>query len=153
MQGEVGAASRAEPGFASFVSQRGIPSNIVLRVRGRLQVALALLYLAGGAYKTFSFDEVAKQMTALPRNVWAALGVIEMLGAVVLIVPVAAKWMPGLTPPRRRRARAGDLGPRRGVRPVLAEAGRDQPAGLGRVMGLLAAFVAYGRYVLRPPSV
>lgn len=83
--------------------------NVLLWV---LQVVLALLYLAGGAYKTFSFDEVAKQMTALPRGGWAALG--------------------GLDPTRRGGARAGDPGPRRGVRAVLVEAGRDQSPGLGR---------------------
>ena len=69
--------------------------NVLLWV---LQVALALLYLAGGAYKTFMFDELATQMRALPRGGWAALGVLEMLCAVLLVVPAAAKWMPVLTP-------------------------------------------------------
>src|SRR5438552_16842612 len=69
--------------------------NVLLWV---LQIALALLYLAGGAYKTFKFDELANQMRALPRSGWRALGVLEMVGAVLLIVPAAAKWMPILTP-------------------------------------------------------
>ncbi len=145
MQGEVGAASRAEPGFASFVSQRGIPSNIVLRVRGRLQVALALLYLAGGAYKTFSFDEVAKQMTALPRNGWAALGVIEMLGAVVLIVPAAAKWMPGLTPLAAAVLALETLVLAAVYARYSLKLAVTNPLVWAVGMGLLAAFVAYGR--------
>src|SRR5262245_29866632 len=69
--------------------------NAVLWV---LQLALAFLYLSGGAYKTFKFDELAKQMRALSHGGWRALGVLEMLGAVLLIVPAAATWRPGLTP-------------------------------------------------------
>jgi len=69
--------------------------NILLWV---LQVAVALLYLAGGGFKTFNPDDPAKQIRALPKGAWRALGVFELLGAVLLIVPAAAKWMPGLTP-------------------------------------------------------
>src|SRR5439155_6026178 len=63
-----------------------------------IQVALAFLYLPGGAYKVFKFDQLANQMRALSRGGWRALGVLEMLGAVLLIVPSAANWMPVLTP-------------------------------------------------------
>src|SRR5262249_54239905 len=69
--------------------------NVLLWVA---QVALALLYLAGGAYKTFSFDQLARQMPALSLSGWRALGVVEMLGGVLLIVPAATKWTPVLTP-------------------------------------------------------
>lgn len=54
--------------------------NVILWV---LQGVLAFLYLSGGAYKAFAFDEVATQMTALPRGGWTALGVIEMVGGVL----------------------------------------------------------------------
>lgn len=40
-----------------------------------LHVALAVLYLAGGSYKVFKFDELATCMRALPRSGWRALGV------------------------------------------------------------------------------
>jgi DoxX-like protein len=71
--------------------------NVLLWI---LQVALAVLSLAGGAYKVFSFDAVANQpfFGALPRSGWGALGAFEMLCAVLLVVPAAAKWMPILTP-------------------------------------------------------
>src|SRR5207248_2541472 len=54
--------------------------------------------LAWGAYRTFKFAELANQMRALPGSGWRALGVLEMVGAVLLIVPAAARWMPVLTP-------------------------------------------------------
>ena len=123
--------------------------NVLLWV---LQVALALLYLAGGAYKTFSFDELAKQMTALPRGGWAALGVVEMLGAVLLIVPAAAKWMPILTPLAAAALALEALA----LSGVYARYSRKltaaNPLVWSAVMGLMAAFVAYGRYTLRPPA-
>jgi DoxX-like family len=117
-----------------------------------LQLALALLYLAGGAYKTFSFDEVAKQMTALPRGGWAALGVIEMLGAVLLIVPAAARWMPVLTPLAAALLALETLALAAVYAHYSLELAVTNPLVWALAMGLLAAFVAYGRYELRPPS-
>ncbi len=113
-----------------------------------LQTALALLYLAGGAYKVFSVDELAKQFSALSRGGWRALGVLEVIGAVLLIVPTAAHWMPVLTPlaaavlALETLALAG-LYARYSLKLIVTN-----PLVWAVVMGLLAAFVAYGRYVL-----
>src|SRR6266568_310976 len=59
--------------------------NVLLWV---LQVALA------------HFDELVKvpPAGALSRGGWGAIGVFEMLCAVLLVVPAATKWMPVLTP-------------------------------------------------------
>lgn len=117
--------------------------NVLLWV---LQIALAVLYLAGGAYKVFSFDELAKQFSALSRGGWRALGVLEMAGAVLLIVPATAGWRPALTPlaaavlALETLALAG-LYARYSRKPTAAN-----PLVWAVVMGLLAAFVAYGRY-------
>ena len=123
--------------------------NVLLWV---LQAALALLYLSGGAYKTFKFDELANQMRALSHGGWRALGVLEMLGAVLLVVPAATKWMPGLTPlaaavlALETLALAG-LYARYSLKLVVTN-----PMVWAVAMGLLAAFVAYGRYALTPPA-
>jgi hypothetical protein len=69
--------------------------NILLWV---LQAALAFLYLAGGYFKAFKLDELAGQYTALSHGGWRSLGVLEMLGAILLIVPATTKWMPVMTP-------------------------------------------------------
>lgn len=123
--------------------------NILLWV---LQVALALLYLAGGAFKTFKPDDVAKQIRALPRGAWVALGVFEMAGAVLLIVPAAAKWMPGLTPLAAAALALETLAlaavyARYSLKLVAAN-----PLVYAVPMCLTAALVAYGRYSLSPPT-
>jgi hypothetical protein len=115
-----------------------------------LQIALAFLYFSGGAYKTFKFDELANQMRVLSRGGWRALGVLEMVGAVLLIVPAAARWKPVLTPLAAAALAVETL--------ILAglyaryslKLTATNPLVWSVVMGLLAAFVAYGRYVLRP---
>jgi DoxX-like family len=117
--------------------------NVLLWV---VQVALALLYLAGGGFKTFNPEDVAKQITAIPRGGWRALGVFEVLGAVLLIVPAAAGWMPVLTPLAAVML-ALETG---GLAAVYARYSRKLAASNPLVyavpMGLMAAFVAYGRY-------
>ena len=123
--------------------------NVLLWV---LQFALALLYFAGGAYKTFSFDELANQLAALSRNQWGALGVLEMLGAVLLVVPAAMKWMPALTP-LAATALALETLMLAGLyaRYSLALTVTN-PLVWSVAMGLLVAFVAFGRYTLRPSA-
>jgi hypothetical protein len=59
-----------------------------------IRVALALLAVSGGAYKIFSFEELAKMpaTAAFTQSVWATLGAFEILCGVLLLVP--AKWKP-----------------------------------------------------------
>jgi hypothetical protein len=123
--------------------------NILLWV---LQVALALFCLAGGAYKIFQFEELAKvpAAAALPRGGWGVIGVFEMLCAVLLVVPAAAQWMPILTPLTAaaltlESLALGGLFARYSLKLTAAN-----PLVWVVGMGLVAAFVAYGRYALRP---
>ena len=123
--------------------------NIALWI---LQAALAFLYLSGGAYKLFKFDELANQMQILPHLGWRVFGAIEIAGAVLLIIPAAIKWMPLLTP-----LAAGVL-----ALETLVLAGlyaqyslkltATNPLIWSVTMGLLVAFVAYGRYAISPPA-
>ena len=122
--------------------------NILLWV---LQVALAFLYGAGGSYKTFKFDALANQMRGLSRGGWRVLGVLEMMGAVLLIVPGAAKWMPVLTPSAAAALALETLGLAGLYARYSLKLAASNPMVWALVMGLLAAFVAYGRYALMPP--
>ena len=119
--------------------------NVLLWV---LQVGLAMLYLAGGAYKTFKFAELASQMRALPPAGWRALGVLEMVGAVLLIVPAAAQWMPVLTPLAAAALALETLALAGLYARYSLKLAATNPMIWAVVMGLLAAFVAYGRYAL-----
>jgi hypothetical protein len=109
--------------------------NILLWI---IQAALALLALAGGAYKLFAFDQVAGEpwFSALPRSGWSALGVFEILCGVLLIVPAALKWMPALTPLAAAVLALGEPGPCRTVRAIFARTDRCQPVGLERRDGI-----------------
>jgi len=121
--------------------------NILLWV---LQVALAFLYGSGGAYKTFKFDELANQMSTIPHGAWRALGVLEILGAVLLIVPAATKWMPQLTPLAATLLAVETLALAGLYASYSLKLAGSNPMVWALVMGLLAAFVAYGRYALSP---
>ena len=114
------------------------------------QAALAFLYLAGGYFKAFKFDELASQITALPRGGWRVLGVLEMLGAVLLIVPAATKWMPVMTLVAAAVLALESLALAAVFAQYSLKLTAKNPLVWNVVMGLLAAFVAYGRYALRP---
>jgi hypothetical protein len=115
-----------------------------------VQIALAVLYLAGGAYKTFSFDALAGQLNALSRGAWGAFGVVEMLGAVLLIVPAATKWMPVLTPIAAAALALETLALAAVYARYSLAVAATNPLVWALAMGLLAAFVAWGRYAVRP---
>jgi hypothetical protein len=121
--------------------------NVLLWV---LQAALALLYLAGGYYKVSMADGLESQMSALSRGVWGALGVLEMLGAVLLVVPAATKRMPVLTPLAAAVLALETLALAVLYATYSLELAATNPLVWAVVMGLLAALVAWGRYALRP---
>jgi hypothetical protein len=114
--------------------------NILLWV---LQLVLALLCLSGGAYKAFQFDELAKQMQALPRDGWRALGVFEMFCGVLLVVPATAKLAAAALALESLALSA--LYARYSLKLTAAN-----PLVWSVVMALMAAFVAYGRHALSP---
>ncbi len=117
-----------------------------------LQVAVALLYLAGGGFKTVNPDDVAKQITALPRGGWRAVGVFEVLGAVLLIVPAAANWMPVLTPLAAAALAVETLALAAVYARFSLKLAATNPLVYAVPMALMAAFVAYGRFSLSPLS-
>jgi hypothetical protein len=125
--------------------------NVLLWV---LQVALAFLYVGGGAYKILAIEEWANagRIGALSRGGWATLGVLEMVGAVLLVVPAATKRMPVLTPLAAATLALETLALAGPYARYSLELGATNPLVWCLVMGLLAAFVAYGRSELRPPA-
>lgn len=120
--------------------------NTVLWV---LQVLGALVYGASGLMKVFMFDKVTvdvQSFGALPRQVWTALGIIELVCAVALVVPAVLHWKPSLT-----AAAAIVLAIESLVFIWVHVQYREVPSIImSAVLGLVMAFVAYGRLALKP---
>ena len=120
--------------------------NVALWVAASL---LALVFLTTGIMKTFRYEQEGQKLETikgLPRGMVAFIGICEILGALGLILPAATGIMPWLTP----LAAAGLA-----LVMVLATGfhlARHETSGIGLtlVLLLLAAFVAYGRFMLVP---
>jgi len=119
--------------------------NIFLWV---LQLLTALLYGVSGVMKVFMFDKVSKDVRsfgAMPRQAWMVLGILELICMVGLIVPSALPWHPKLTVVAAAILALESLVfigvhlKYREITPIIMSA----------VLGLLMAFIAYGRMFLK----
>jgi uncharacterized membrane protein YphA (DoxX/SURF4 family) len=118
--------------------------NILLWV---LQILAALLYGASGVMKVFLFDKVSKGVPsfgAMPRDAWTALGILELVCTAGLILPGAFHWQPQLTVVASTLLAIESLV----FVWVHSKYGEMAPIVLSGVLGLVMAFVAYGRMVL-----
>ena len=120
--------------------------NILLWV---LQGLAALLYAASGVMKVFMFDKITQDVPsfgALPRQAWMAMGILELACTVGLIVPAALHWRPQLTVVSATLLALESLV----FIWVHVKYHETAPLIMSAVLGLLMAFIAYGRMVLRP---
>ena len=122
--------------------------NVLLWI---LQMVLALFTLAGGAYKVVSIDEwaSARWYSAIPRGGWGAVGVFEVVCALLLVVPGAVKRLPFLTPLAAAALAIEGLAVSGLYARYSLALTAANPLVWSLVLALLAAFVAYGRYTLR----
>jgi hypothetical protein len=114
-----------------------------------LQVLAALLFGASGVMKVFMFDKVSvgvPSFGALPREAWTALGILELVCTAGLIVPAALHSNPALTVVAVTVLTIESLV----FVWVHAKYGEITAIILSCVLGLLMAFIAYGRMVLKP---
>jgi hypothetical protein len=117
--------------------------NIVLWV---VQVLLALLFLWGGAMKLVLPLEKLAGPVALPGLFLRFIGVVEVLGGLGLLLPGLFRIRTGLTP----LAAAGLVILMIGAVGITLAGDGGAMALIPAVTGLLAAFVAYGRWRLAP---
>ena len=120
--------------------------NVLLWV---LQVLAALLYGSSGVMKVFMFERISQDVPsfgALPREAWMALGILELVCTIGLIVPAAFHWRPRLT------ILAATLLAVESLVFVWVHLKYHEltPLILSSVLGLLMAFIAYARMVRRP---
>ncbi len=116
-----------------------------------LQVLAALMYGASGVMKVFMFEKISQDVPsfgALPREAWLGLGLLELVCAIGLIVPAAFHWQPQLTSVAAALLAIESLV----FIWVHLKYHETTPLILSGVLGLLMAFIAYGRIVLRPPT-
>jgi uncharacterized membrane protein YphA (DoxX/SURF4 family) len=120
--------------------------NILLWV---LQVFAALAYGASGSMKIFMFDKIRQDVPsfgALPREAWMALGSLELVCTVGLIVPGAVHWRPTLTVVAATILAIESLV----FIWVHIKYGEIASIIMSGTLGLLMAFIAYGRTFLKP---
>jgi hypothetical protein len=111
-----------------------------------VQGLLAALFLWAGGFKlVMPLEQMAGPIT-LPGWFLRFIGLAEALGAVGLILPGLLRIRPGLTP----LAAAGLVIIMIGGTVITAASGSVAMAIVPMMVGLLAAFVAYGRWRLAP---
>jgi len=116
-----------------------------------VQALLALLFLfAGGTKLVLPIDVLASMgspnQIQLPGLLVRFIGVVEVLGALGLILPGLLRIKPGLTP----LAAAGLVIVMIGATALTVAADGVAAGVVPLVVGLLAAFVAYGRWRWAP---
>ena len=113
-----------------------------------VQGLLAAIFLfAGGMKLVMPIEEMMKQMPIpLPALFLRFTGVVEVLGAIGLILPRLLRIRPGLTP----LAAAGLVIVMIGAAAYTLAAGDVASALIPLVVGILCGFVAYGRWRLSP---
>jgi hypothetical protein len=111
-----------------------------------VQALLAALFLVAGGTKLVLPLEQMTGPVALPLWFLRFIGVAEVLGALGLILPGLLRVRPGLTP----LAAAGLVIIMIGATVIGLMAGEGLMALFPMVVGLLAAFVAYGRWRILP---
>ena len=119
--------------------------NIALWI---LQTLLALVFLWAGGFKLVApAEEMTKQMP-LPGLFLRFIALCEVLGTIGLILPGLLRIRPGLTP----LAAAGLSIIMIGATVVTLMTGDIATALIPLTVGILATFVAYGRWRLAPLS-
>lgn len=120
--------------------------NILLWV---LQIALAWLCIAGGIFQIFKIEQLRKNVAAmreLPRSLWTIFGVFGCLAGLGLILPGAINVLPVLT-----AYTAVAVAMESALISAFYIYYRDfSPMIFSVVMGIMAAFITYGRFTLKP---
>ncbi len=122
--------------------------NILLWI---LQAIAALMYGVSGVMKVFMFDKISadvRSFDAMPRQAWMAFGILELVCVVGLIVPDAIHWQPLLAVAAATALALESLV----FIAVHVKCRELAPTVMSAVLGVVMAFVAYGRLVLQPIS-
>jgi hypothetical protein len=111
------------------------------------QITLGTAFVLAGTFKAFRYDQARAKMTwvaSVPKGLVTFVGLAELLGGLGMILP----WVTGVAPFLAPAAGAGLM-----LTMVLAagfHASRRELTAIpvNAVLGALAAFVSYGRWVV-----
>lgn len=120
--------------------------NIFLWV---LQILTALLYASSGYMKLFMFPKISQEVAsfgAFPREVWSALGILELICTIGLIVPAALRWHPELTVLAAAILAVESLA----FIWVHVRYHEPTPIIMSAVLGMIMLFIAYSRFAIKP---
>lgn len=125
--------------------------NILLWV---LQALVAVYCIMGSLWRIMNYDQAAKQIAsvqALPAGMWNLIGLFEIICALLLILPGAFKMKPTWTP-IAAACLAVEMLLVTGlhVKYFGFQVQATNPAMWTIMLCVLAAFIAYGRTVLKP---
>jgi DoxX-like protein len=119
--------------------------NILLWV---LQVLLALHTTMGAVWKFSNSERTVPSLTAIPHGVWLAMSVFELLCSLALILPALNKPL-AILAPIAAACIAVEMLLFCGVH-IYSGYAEYGPMIYWLVVAAICAFIAYGRFVLKP---
>lgn len=119
--------------------------NIVLWV---LQVLLALHTAMGAVWKFSNSEQAVPSLGAIPHGMWQTLSVLELLCSVGLLIPAVASSL-GILAPIAATCIAAEMLIFCGLHLRSGDT-EYSPVVYWLVVAAVCAFVAYGRFVLKP---
>lgn len=119
--------------------------NIILWI---LQILLALHTLTGAIWKFSHSEQTVNALNAIPHGLWQAMSVIEILCTLALILPLFAKRLGKLAPVSAVVIASEML---LFIVLFLFSGEKDYNQIIyWFVVALFSAFIAYGRFVIKP---
>jgi hypothetical protein len=119
--------------------------NIALWI---LQVLLALHTVIGAVWKFSNSEEAVGSLRAIPHPVWLGLSVVEIGAAACLVLPLLSRSLGALAPVAAAVIAAEML--IFSVVHLRSGETNNSPVVYWMVVAVVCAFVAYGRFALRP---
>lgn len=120
--------------------------NILLWI---FQILLALHTVMGAVWKiSNSAEQTMPSLRAIPHKIWVAMAVIELIGALALILPALDKSL-GSLPPVAAAGIAAEMLFFCGLH-IFSETDSNRPIIYWLVVAAICTFIAFGRFVLQP---
>lgn len=119
--------------------------NILLWI---LQILLSLHTVTGAVWKFTNSEQAVPSLSAIPHAAWMALSVIEIICAIMLVLPMFNKRL-GIFVPIGAAIIAAEMLLFSGLHLASGDA-NYAPMIYWLVVAALCAIIAYGRFYIRP---